>query len=116
MAKDDYFVLVCKVLCYLYDCLKSGKTVDINYLDNSNKQFAVNDSYWEYIISTMAEEGLIRNVIVTEYDDELMLQYDDSIQITPKGIEYLQENSMMKKAFNVIKEIKDIGFSLTNLI
>ncbi len=28
MAKDDYFVLVYKVLSYLYACLKKGKNIE----------------------------------------------------------------------------------------
>ena len=38
MAKDDYFVIVCKILCYLYDRLKNGKSVDLNYLSYNGRQ------------------------------------------------------------------------------
>lgn len=30
------------------------------------------------------------------------------VRITLKGLEYLQENSMMKKVYNAVKGIKDI--------
>jgi hypothetical protein len=112
MSKDDYFVIACKVLCYLYDCLKSGKPVDVNFLSNKNKTFAVNDSYWDYIISTMAEEGYIKNVRICEMDDSLLVSYDKDIKITPAGIEYLHENSMMKKALKVLEKISNLGFSI----
>ena len=116
MAKDDYFVLVCKILCYLYSCLKSGKPVDLNYLTNQNKQFAVNDRYWNYILLTMAEDEYIRYVHIQPGDDYSEVILDEDVQITPKGIEYLQESSVMKKAFKAIKEIKDLGFSLIGLM
>nr|DAY67900.1 MAG TPA: YjcQ protein [Caudoviricetes sp.] len=38
------------------------------------------------------------------------------IEITPIGIAFLQENSMMKKALNILKHMKDLGFSLAGLI
>lgn len=116
MAKDDYFVLVCKILCYLYSCLKSGKPVDLNYLSNQNKQFAVNDRYWNYILLTMAEGEYIRYVRAQPGDDYPEVTLTEDVEITPKGIEYLQESSVMKKAFSVIKEIKDLGFSIAGLI
>ena len=106
MAKDDYFVIVCKILCYLYDCLKSGKTVDVNYLSCKEKQFNVNESYWKYIIENIAKEGYVRGVIVHYMDNETFVHYDERIQITPKGIEYLQENSTMKRLLALLKTSK----------
>lgn len=44
MAKDDYFVVVCKILCYLYDRLKNGKSIDLNYLSYNGRQFNVEES------------------------------------------------------------------------
>lgn len=34
MAKDDYFYIVYQVLKYLYDCLKTGGTPDIELLSS----------------------------------------------------------------------------------
>lgn len=36
----------------------------------------------------------------------------DSIRITLKGLEYLQENGIMRKLYNVAKGIKDIAATL----
>ena len=32
MAKNDYYVLVYRVLMYLYNCLKKGEDVDVSKL------------------------------------------------------------------------------------
>ena len=48
MAKDDYFVLVYKILKYLYKCLKSGTSIDFNYLAYETKDFPVHKEYFQY--------------------------------------------------------------------
>lgn len=82
MARDDYYVIVYKILSYLYQCLKLGKKIDEEYI--SNVQY---DRTWcgEIIISNL-----------------------DQAQITPKGIEYLDDNSLMEKAKKFLKETKEI--------
>ena len=37
MAKDDYFVLVYRLLRYLYGCLKAGERSDIVYIQAKGK-------------------------------------------------------------------------------
>ena len=81
MSKDDYFVLVYRILTYLYYCLKEGIAPDMEYLTFNTKYFPICESYWEYIID---------------------------INITPKGIEYLTDNSNMQKAKDFLKSIKEI--------
>ena len=39
----------------------------------------------------------------------------ESIEITPLGIEYLQENKMMKKVFESLKNATNLGFSVASL-
>ena len=42
MAKDDYFVLVNKLLRYLYKCLKDNLQPDWNLMAANTKDFPVN--------------------------------------------------------------------------
>ena len=105
MAKNDYFVIVCKILCYLYDRLKNGKPIDINYLSHTGRQFQITESYWNYIIVNMKKDGLIDNVTVVSIDGQKPYAVvDEMIEITPRGIAFLQENSMMKKAINILRQ------------
>lgn len=99
MAKDDYFVLVYKILAYLYACLKSGEKPDLHYL--SAEGLGIPYSYWTYIwkyldgylyVSPVAKT-LVNTVIVTLPDD---------LSITPDGIEYLDTAEMMKAARNYL--------------
>lgn len=56
----------------------------------------------------MIEEGLIEGVRCIEPDGQpvpLIRMYHPAI--TLKGLEYLEENSMMKKAAGIVKGIKE---------
>lgn len=106
MAKDDYFVLAYKLLKYLYKCLKSGATIDFEYLNHGTKDFPIQEDYWNYLLEKLSNDGYIEGVIVIRSDNgPTLIRKTNIFRITPKGIEYLQENSMMKKAADTVKEI-----------
>lgn len=110
MARDDYYVIAYQILSYLYQCLKSGKDVDPKMLEHNSRLLQVNEKYWTYIIYNLAEEGYINGVDFIEIDGQ-NLPYVSCLEdcmITPQGIEYLCENSSIKKAFHYLKEIKEI--------
>lgn len=110
MAKDDYFVMAYKLLKYLYDCLKKGKKPETEKIKHNTKHFPVGEEYFNYLLETLTRDGYLRNVIVIDMDDGALVNFGEDIQITPKGIEYLEENSLMKKIAN---GVKDIGGLLT---
>ena len=109
MAKDDYFVLVYKILKYLYKCLKSGASTDFNYLTYETKDFPVHKEYWEYIIEKLVEEKYIEGVYVIRSDTNFIsVKYTSGMRITPLGIEYLEDNKMMKKVAKAVKDIASL--------
>ena len=109
MAKDDYHVIVYKILAYLYVKLKEGELVDPDFIKPDGHLFQINEKYWEYIIETLLDKGYIRNVSIKKaWGNTTIIVNLEDIQITPEGIEYLCENTTLKKAMNYLKEIKDI--------
>ena len=109
MAKDDYFVLVYKILKYLYKCLKSGASPDFNYLTYETKDFPVHKEYWEYIIEKLVEEKYIEGVYVLRSDTNFIsVKYTSGMRITPLGIEYLEDNKIMKKVAKAVKDIASL--------
>ncbi len=108
MARDDYFVIVYKILKYLYECLKLGETPDI-YNILTAETYGVNQSYFEYIITELFEEGYIKGVSMINSIGRVTptIKITPNITIKPKGIEYLQDNSTIAKAKNFLKEIKE---------
>ncbi len=108
MARDDYFVIVYKILIYLYECLKKGKTPD-TYNIITAESYGIVESYFEYIISEMLNSGYIRGVSVFNAvgKNTPYIKITESLTITPKGIEYLQNNSTIARIKTFLKEIKE---------
>lgn len=108
MARDDYFVIAAKILDYLYRCLKKGIAPDPEQL--SPDALGINESYWSYIFSNLMESGYIiigvtSKRLLGSAERQVKIQYN-RIQITPAGIEYLMENSTMKKHWKHCRRLK----------
>ena len=108
MARDDYFIVVYKILAYLYKCVKNGESPDI-YNVITAEAYGISESYFDYILYEMANSGYIRGVSVFNVLGKLSpcVKLTSEAVITPKGIEYLQENSVIEKAKKFLKEIKE---------
>ena len=112
MAKDDYHVIVYQILSYLYSQLKKGERIDVNMF-SCEALFGINEMYREYIILNLYEAGYIKNVSVneTKYIDGTIQTHITGLEncrITPRGIEYLTDNSFMEKAKEFFKDVKSI--------
>lgn len=106
MAKDDYFVLAYRLLAYLYDCLKKEKKPDWEYMMYETKQFPISEDYFVYLFEQLCNGGYIEGVLVFPQNGYCGIK-DTGIRITPKGIEFLQENSCMKRAAQFLKSLKE---------
>lgn len=114
MAKNDYNVIVCIILSYMYKCLKDGKPVDVELMNP--KTLGIPDNYWVYIVRHLAESNYIEGVACEYYKGGYTIRFDDDyFNITPEGIEYLQENDYMKKAKEIIKELASLTATLVKM-
>lgn len=105
MAKDDYFVLVYRILTCLYEFFKKGETPDTDIFDAD--ALKINRGYWTNIMESLANEGYITGVsIVKAIGAPIGIKIHD-LKITPKGIEFLQENSTIAKARGFFKTLKE---------
>lgn len=106
MARDDYFLMVYRILSYLYRCIRNGKQPDEEYLRPQAKDFPIEYGYWSYIWENMVKDGLVENVSIVPVDGaEPLVRLQSNTRITPNGIEYLQENSIMKKTAKFIGNV-----------
>ena len=118
MAKDDYDVIVFKVLLYYYAVLKRKILFEKITFD---KVIGINDISEEYFIEVllmMQEDGYIKNLAVKKAwgGDYILLSDFDEIKITSKGIEYLKENSKMQKVKEKILEFVDLASKLVQIV
>ena len=106
MANNDYFVIVYRVLKYLYDCLKTDMKPETIYLISST--YNIPDGYWSYIIISLINENYIKGIEVNTTKDGVIFGALQDAVITPKGIEYLFENSLLEKAKKTLKDAKEM--------
>lgn len=95
MAKDDYHVIVCKILKCLYASLKAGEAAEDEKLMEIIGELPVR--YAEYIIQAIHEEGYVTGSYPETASGEEMPRLSSATMITPKGIEYLEDNKYMTK-------------------
>ena len=104
MAKDDYFVIVYKILSYLYVKLKSGEDTNPNMITHDSQLLQINRKYWDYIMRNLIEDGYITCETEKVWGKELI--YDlKTAEITPEGIAYVCNNSLIEKAKEFLKDI-----------
>ena len=109
MSKDDYYVIVYKILAYLYIQLKNGDDVDSKIISFNGRLFNIPERYWTYIIVHLYQDAYIENITIKKsWGNVIVIENIDDIQITPKGIDYLLNNSLLEKAKEFLKEIKEI--------
>lgn len=109
MARDDYHVIAARILAYLYACLKEGEKPDHEYLEYLKESLSVTQSYWDYILLTLSEEEYIKGVTalrVAGLTDPVAKIGD--LSITPKGIEYMENNTTIAKAKRFLKDLKEM--------
>ena len=106
MAQNDYFVIVYRILKYLYDCLKKGEKPEVEYLAASI--YNIPENYWAYILLSLINEEYVKGIVVNHTKDGVIFGGLQEAVITPKGIEYLFENSLIEKAKRTLKEVKDM--------
>lgn len=99
MAKDDYDVIVYKVLLYLYACMKRTISFDQDVYNATIDKDNISPEYLVDIYRMMQSEGLIEGVtfIAAWGGDKVITSEEKDISITPAGIRYLKENCTMNK-------------------
>ena len=58
MAKNDYFVIMYRILAYLYACMKQGEKPDMSTV--SFEALGIPESYYNYVMINMIEKQYIK--------------------------------------------------------
>ena len=107
MAKDDYNVLVYKILVYLYACFKRRIVFDRKVFMKTIGR--VNEDYLADVLRLMKTQGLIDGYSCTKAWSGTYIMTSDfeDLEITAEGINYLQENDRMHKVGEFLVENAD---------
>ena len=101
----DNFKAVYKILSALEKAMDLPK---FDIMEVGPEKLGVSGERWCRYIEMMADVGYIKDVTVRrDIFGETCVDAKD-IRITLKGLEYLQENSVMRKIYNAAKGITEI--------
>ena len=107
MSQDDYYVLVAKILVYLYKKYKQ-KDVDEDYIAPMTKDFPVKEEQLMETIAMLIDQGYVKGKYVKSWGGDIVMIDYHSLKITPAGIDYLQDNSKIRKICETLEEAKTI--------
>ena len=116
MAKDDYNVIVFKILTYLYAVLKRKTVFDIKEFKTAVGN--IDENYLSDLLEMMQKENFIEGLIfVHAWGIESIICNDLSeMRITFKGMQFLTENNKMREIKNFLLKNVDTISSLIKLV
>ena len=102
----DNFKVIYKILKFLEVSLDYEQT-DVDAI--SPDRLHITHERWEQLLIMMQDNGYVTGIVSTrtESDDKRHIVEPVKPVITLKGLEYLSENTLMKKAANIVKGVKD---------
>ena len=101
----DNFKIIYKILSVLEKSMDL-ENVDIERISSNN--LGISQQRWNKYMEMLFDAGYIKGVSIKKYTDGEMRVDIESIRITLKGLEYLSENSIMQRMYNVTKGITDL--------
>lgn len=104
---SSYEQVATKILKYLNDCYEMGKDPSIKTLNA--KSLRITDKQYYGTLKMLSEDKFIAGI---EFFDAIPPDYSlvndpSNWRITRLGIEYFKENSLIRKTYKQLKEIKD---------
>lgn len=98
-----------RIIYRILDALRQAMDVEMPDYDMITAQaLGISEPMWVYIMHMLVLEGYIDGVTVIEYDDGRLEVRAVLPAITLKGMEYLEENVIMRKVANSAKELADL--------
>ncbi len=101
----DNFRIIYRILKALeraMDCEES----DISVI--SAEKLKISENRWTRLMGLLSDEGYIKGISIRRSVDGMIFSSISNPGITLKGLEYLEENSLMKKAANLAKGISEM--------
>lgn len=102
----DNFSIIYKILKALEKALDYDE-FDVSQI--SAERLGITFQRWEKLMIMLAKSGYVEGVIFDQCSGDYSPKLEQPIRpvITLKGLEYLSDNTLMKRAANVAKGIKD---------
>lgn len=105
MAHDDMYVVMHKVMAYIYGCMKKGAEPDPDMY--SADALGVPKAYWDAVMDELVGHGFVAGISVISSPYGLIVD-PKRPRVTMEGVAFLEENSMIGKARAFLKEAKSV--------
>lgn len=106
MSRDDMHVVMYKILAYTYRCMKRGEAFDESKITPGGELVGpLPDEYWYQIVEQLVDAGYLKGVVCYRPDCVPTVLFRDP-SVTLDGVQFLQENSMMRKALDFLEKTK----------
>lgn len=105
VSNNDFFTVAYKILSYLKWCYEDGQTPDPDILNAGT--FNIGNVQFGNTLQMLSEHGYISGVRFKNTKMGTTYSALQNAKITIEGLQYLAENTMMKKAYKVFKEVRD---------
>lgn len=103
---DEVFKCIYKILRYLKIAMDYEES-DLEQI--SAKALNISQNKWNKIMEMLVQNGYIQGISIKYGISEVSIISECNVRITLKGLEYLSENTLMKRAYKIAKGINDIS-------
>ena len=100
---EENFKIIYKIL----RCLEKGMDADETGMPSAS-DLGISVQRWNRLVEMLVDEGYIKGVSVHTDIAGNTYVHTPSPAITLKGLEYLAENTLMKRAYNAAKGIREL--------
>lgn len=101
----DNFAVIYKVLDF-FEKNMDNESIDMDEI--SYEKLGITENIWINIMKMMEDNEYIEGITIRKSIDGIISIGCCNPAITLKGLEYLKENSTMKKMYKFFKEVKEI--------
>lgn len=103
MAQNDMYVVMYKVLCYLYDCMK--RDVEPDAAAFGYAAMGIPERYWNDIMRELLRKHFVSGVMVMPVGTDVRVTFQRPC-VTMEGVAFMQENTMMARARDFLASTK----------
>lgn len=101
----DNFKVIYKILTYIEACMDYELFDETGFTAHA---FGVTEARFMHLVSSLVDARYVEGIRIDEAKGGFRYMIINEPRLTIAGMEYLENNTMMKKAYRLLKGIKDI--------
>jgi RIO-like serine/threonine protein kinase len=103
--KHDHFTIIYKILSTLEQNMDTGQPINTSLFNHDT--LGITQARFTAYLEMLSDSGYIKGIQAGEYIRTSIVRYENA-KITLKGLEYLAENTFMKRAYKAVQGLTDV--------